>query len=232
MNTPVLKCMVVEDEPVARKVLKKYIQQIRCLNTVIEAESAEQALEYLNTKSIDLIFLDINLPGVDGVKFYRSLKNAPKVILTTAYPEFAVDGFDISAVDFLLKPYSFDRFMKAVNKFFKESEQSEIQPVEDVVYFKSNKRIYRVKYDSIFYIEGLGDYVTVMIKDQKIIVHEKMKDLEDRLHGLGFERIHKSYIISSKHIEYIEGNHIKVNGRLLPVGKAYRHNVLSSDDMR
>ncbi|MFB6316936.1 LytR/AlgR family response regulator transcription factor [Saccharicrinis sp. FJH54] len=227
----VIKCMIVEDEPFARKVLQNYIHQFEHLEIVMEAESSEQARDYLNLHSVDLIFLDINLPGTDGVAFYRSLKNPPKVILTTAYPEFAVDGFDIHAVDFLLKPFSYDRFASAVNKLFREIKQSETFKAEDVIFFKSSKRIYRVKYESIYYIEGLGDYVSVQTMDNKIIVHETMKDLEFQLRGYGFERIHKSFIVNSKHIEYIEGNQVSVNGRLVPVGKAYRHNILSSDNM-
>jgi DNA-binding LytR/AlgR family response regulator len=230
MREPAIKCMIIEDEPMARKILAKYIHQVHDLLIVFEAESADHALEYLKGNSVDLLFLDINLPGTDGVKFYRSLINAPKVILTTAYQEFALDGFEINAIDFLLKPFSFERFLKAVNNYFRENQRVEIQENADAVFFKSNKRIYRVAYDSILFVEGLGDYVCVQTSDKKIVVHEKMRDMEHRLHSFGFERIHKSFIINSLHVDYIEGNQINVKGKLLPIGKAYRQNVLSHDE--
>ncbi|MFB6342688.1 LytR/AlgR family response regulator transcription factor [Saccharicrinis sp. FJH62] len=222
--------MIIEDEPMARKILSKYIRQLKGFVIVCEAQTAEMGREYLSSNTIDLLFLDINLPGTDGVSFYRSLVNPPKVILTTAYQEFAVEGFEISAVDFLLKPFSYDRFIKAVNKFLIQEKQVGIHENTDVVFLKSNKRVYRIKYDSIQFIEGLGDYVCVQTDSRKIIIHEKMKDLEERLRDFGFDRIHKSFIVNNLHVEYVEGNQMNVNGKLLPIGKVYRQNILSLND--
>lgn len=212
--------MIIEDEPLAKDLLERYIQSTDGLSLIGVAEDAEEALALINQNYPDLLFLDIKLPGITGLDFYKSLIHKPKVIFTTAYPEFAVDGFELEAVDYLLKPFGYDRFLTAVNKTKERSTADQ----EGVVILREDKKAYRVKLASIQYIESLGDYVKYHTSDKTYITSETLKSLKNTL-PTSFMRVHKSYIVSLDHIQYMEGNRLKVNEEMLPVGYAYRESV-------
>lgn len=215
-----IKCIIIEDEPLARDLLTRYIQSTDGLQLLGSAEDAEEAQQQINTYKPDLIFLDIKLPDISGINFYKSLIHKPKVIFTTAYSEFAVEGFELEAVDYLLKPFGYERFLAAVNKL-KSQLESEI---DDIIIIKEDKKSYRVKLSSILFIESLGDYVKYHTHEKSYLATDTLKSLASSLPS-NFLRIHKSYIVCLDHIEYLEGNRLKVNDQMLPLGYAYRESV-------
>lgn len=234
------RCLIVDDEPLAQRVVEKYIEQIPVLALAGKCSCAMDAIPYLTGGGVDLVFLDINMPTLTGVDFLRSLKNPPLVIITTAYPEYAIEGFELDAVDYLLKPIPFERFFKAVNKAIERLRLGTAQAALAVapsveaphtaesatLTVKADKRIYKIPLASIFFIEGMGDYVIIHTAKGKITSHDTMKRLEAELRRPDFLRIHKSYIIAVAKVEYIEGNAVKVGDELIPVGKSYRDEVL------
>lgn len=212
-----INCLIVDDEPLAREVLESYVQEISALKLVGACKSAIEARALLNQQAIDLIFLDINMPEVSGISFYKTLVNKPKVIFTTAYPEYAIEGFELSAVDYLLKPFSFERFEKAVRKVNAGTIQE-----NDFIMLKADKKIHKVDFSQILYFESIGDYVKVILKEGKnLIIADTLKKLEEALPA-DFIRIHKSYIISIPDLQYIEGNQVRLSDANLPIGQSYR----------
>jgi Response regulator of the LytR/AlgR family len=235
-----VRCLIVDDEPLAQRVVEKYIDQMPLLTLEGKCSCAMDAIPFLANGGVDLVFLDINMPTLTGVDFLRSLRNPPLVIITTAYPEYAIEGFELDVVDYLLKPIPFDRFFKAVNKAIDRLRLGTAQvsyaamPSQDVLPIpesttltvKADKRIYKIPFSTIIFIEGLGDYVTIHTAKGKITSHDTMKRLETELRRPNFLRIHKSYIIAANRVEYIEGNAVKVGEELLPIGKSFRDEVL------
>jgi len=221
-----MNCIVVEDEPAAQSILENYISRcpdVRCSGIFADAFSAQS---YLDSNPVDLIFLDINLPEMSGVSFLRSLVHPPLVIFTTAYPQYAVDGFDLEAVDFLLKPFSFERFYKAVNKA-REKFNSRIAPVSPTkLTVKSGKRIYQLAIDDIRFIETCGDYVTIHCSDKKLVVHGTLKNWEEKLKGLSFLKIHRTAIVNLQKIDHLEGNLVCIGEIKLPVSEQYKEQLL------
>jgi len=222
-----IKGIIIDDEPLARNVIKEYAKKIPSLNIVGECEDAICAHQMLQNKLVDLIFLDINMPKLTGIEFLKTLKNPPIVIFTTAYSEYAMDG------DYLKKPFSFDRFCKA---YFRAEEllllkQSAIkteiiEKQNDYIFIKSDKKTIKVNISEIFYIEGLGDYIKLYMTDKKLITNLSMKKIENLLPVNQFFRIHKSFIISLDKIESLEGNMVKINNTKLPIGNNYRPNFM------
>jgi DNA-binding LytR/AlgR family response regulator len=226
-----IKCLIIDDEPLAQRVIERYIQEVSSIELVQKCDNALDAIEILKEQQIDLIFLDINLPKLTGLEFLRSLKNPPLVIITTAYPEFAIQGYELDVVDYMMKPFSMERFMKAVQKVhdilkpreraFPEKVSGE--PQEDhYIFIKSSKKTYRINLNDILYIEALGDYVKIYTTDRMIISYHSMKNLETLLSPKQFPRIHKSYIVSLSKIEIIEGNQVKVKDRIIPIGTNFK----------
>lgn len=217
-----IRCLIVDDEPPAREVLESYIADLPKLQLVATCNNAVEALEWLDRESIDLIFLDINMPKLSGINFYKSLSTKPKVIFTTAYAEHAVEGFELEAVDYLLKPFSFERFIKAVNKIdLGKKEES----TGDFIMLKADKKNHKVNFDQILYFESIGDYVKVHLRDSKtLIISDTLRKLEEILPNT-FLRVHKTYIISIPHLEYVEGNQIKIGETKIPIGQSYRDKV-------
>ncbi len=221
-----VNCIIVEDEPASRDVLRKYIADTDILNLVAECKNAVEANEVLKNEHIQLMFLDINMPKITGIQLLKSLAFHPKVIFTTAFPEYAIDGFELDAVDYLLKPFSFERFLKAVNKYSYLADKE--MPIENrTVFLKSEKKLYRIPVLDIDYIEAIGDYVKVVFGEQSIIVHSTFQDLLEQISHPYFIRIHRSFAISIDKFEYIDGNQIIVRGITLPIGKAYRKDLMS-----
>jgi DNA-binding LytR/AlgR family response regulator len=221
-------CLIVDDEPLSRDVLRKYILQVKDLQLVGECGDAAEATHQLNKMRVDMIFLDINMPGLSGISFARSLITAPLIIFTTAYPEYAVEGFEVDATDYLVKPYSFVRFLKAVNRAFERLQETGNSVVsQDKILVKSDKKIYALQFSDLLFIEGLGDYIQLHTERKKLVVHDTMKNFLESLPEQEFMRIHKSYVVNLKRIEYIEGNQVRIGEHSLPVSPALREELLT-----
>lgn len=228
-----IKGLIIDDEPLARNVIQEYAKKLPSLTIVGECEDAICAHQVLQNKSVDLLFLDINMPKLTGIEFLKTLKNPPLVIFTTAYSEYALDGFELNVIDYLKKPFSFERFCKA---YFRAEEllllkHSALKPEvsekqNDFLFIKSDKKTIKVKISDLFYIEGLGDYIKLYMTDKKLVTNLSMKKIENLLPVNQFYRIHKSFIISIDKIESIEGNMVKINNTKLPVGNSFRQNFM------
>lgn len=231
-----IKAIIVDDEPLALDVLETYIEQMPNVELVQKCENAIEANEALKNHKVDLMFLDIQMPQITGVEFLKSLKNPPAVIFTTAYPEYAVEGFELDAADYLLKPISMDRFMKAVNKVSEKltgssaSSSGVVEMEGDFIFVKADKKLIKVDFDDILYIEGLKDYVIIRQTAGRVITLQTMKSLEDKLPDTIFKRIHRSYIVNINKINAVVGNMLEVTEKgatkHLPIGKNYREELL------
>lgn len=220
-----INCLIIDDEPLSRDVLRKYVEDHPDLNLKGECKDAFEAMARLENTRVDLIFLDINMPKLSGINFYKSLNQKPMVVFTTAYPEFAVEGFELDAIDYLLKPFSFERFVKAINKVKGKSGGRE-KEISDFMMLKADKKMYRTAYDDILFFEALGDYVKVHTKERVLIIASTLKKLLAELPESQFIRTHKSFIISKSKVEYIEGNQIKIGEQMVSIGQAFRESVL------
>lgn len=221
-----MNCIIIEDEPAAQSILERDIALcpgLICCGVFPDAFSAQA---YLDQNKVDLMFLDINLPEMSGVSFLRSLIHPPLVIFTTAYPQYAIEGFDLEIVDFLLKPFSFERFSKAVNKakeqFFAKTQT--VLPTKISV--KSDKRIYQIAVDNILYVEACGDYVFLHLSDKKLVVHGTLKSWEERLNGFSFQKVHRTSIVNLQKIDNIEGNLVRIGSHKLPLSESYKSDLL------
>ena len=224
------QCMIVEDEPLAQNVLKKYIADHPFLELAAVCPDAIEAQKVLLSQSIQLIFLDINLPKLSGINFLKSIARPPLVIFTTAYPEFAAEGFEMDAIDYILKPFSYERFLKAVNKVLEKLKMMEngLLPAEtssSFIFLKSDKKVYKIDLDDIVYAEALDDYVRVVTEKNQFLVNETLKNIHKGLPAGQFIRVHKSYIIAKSKIVFFEGNYVKVAIRDIPIGASYREEI-------
>lgn len=232
-----LNVLIVDDEPLALDVLETYISQMPELKLVQRCSNALEANEALKIHDIDLMFLDIQMPQLTGIDFVKTLTRPPMVVFTTAYPNYAIQGFDLNALDYLLKPISLERFMKAVNKAIEQNElllrENHTPHTADGMEFffvKADKKLVKVNFDDILYIEGLKDYVIIRLHHGRVITLQTMKSLEEKLPFGRFKRIHRSYIVAMDKITAIEGNMVEViekeKPKLLPIGKNYREELL------
>lgn len=217
-------CMIVEDEPISQELLQSYIEQVPGLELVATCNNAIEAGEQLRKRPVDLLFLDINMPKMTGTAFYSSLVNPPSVIFTTAYPEFAVDGFELNAVDYLVKPFAIERFMKAVNKYFLQKQTGKAT----YILVQVDKKTHKVELSSISYIEAFGDYVRLRVKEKTLVVHQTLSRMEEQLPSADFRRIHKSFIISLRQLSHIDGNVAHVAEHEIPIGQTYRAGFLEA----
>jgi DNA-binding LytR/AlgR family response regulator len=221
---------VIEDEPLAQNILKKYIGDYPSLELVAVCSDALEAQTIFHGQTIHLLFLDINLPKLSGINFLKTLPNPPLVIFTTAYPEFAVEGFELNAVDYLVKPFSFERFLKAVNKVlvqlnFTSSAKAGESKNSVSIFLKADKKIHKIDLDGILYIEAVGDYMKVVTGSGQLLVNETMKQMLEELPAKDFIRIHKSFIIAINKIKYIEGNYVFLADKNIPIGATYRDEI-------
>ncbi|MEY4134894.1 MAG: LytR/AlgR family response regulator transcription factor [Saprospiraceae bacterium] len=230
-----IKVIIVDDEPLAQDVLETYIEKIPELHLVRKCNNALEANEVLKREHVDLMFLDIQMPQLTGIDFVKTLARPPLVIFTTAYSNYAVEGFELNALDYLLKPISLERFMKAVNKAqeqldLQQKERPEEHQSDNFIFVKADKKLVKVNFDEVVYIEGLKDYVIIRLENQRVITLQTMKSLEDKLPVAKFKRIHRSYIVNIDRIEAIVGNMIEVmeknQPKHLPIGKNYRDELL------
>ena len=227
-----IKCLIVDDEPLARRVLEKHISALPSLELVKACSSAMEAAAYLHEHPVDVMFLDIKMPELTGLDFLKTLSDPPHVILTTAYSEYALEGYEYSVVDYLLKPISFERFLKAVNRVSERIEKKlapekrvDSKKDDEFIFLRADKIEHKVMFSDIRYIEGCGNFVKVYVKSKMILVAETMATISERLPEDVFVRVHKSYVVSVRKIDCIEGNLIKIGEKVIPIGKTYKRDV-------
>lgn len=228
-----VRAIIIDDEPLARNVIREYSRKLPSLNIVGECSDAICAHQIMQNNIIDLLFLDINMPKLNGIEFLNTLKNPPLVIFTTAYSEYAMVGFELNATDYLKKPFSFERFCKA---FFRAEElislkyvannTTHTEKLNSFIFIKSDKKTIKINIADIYFIEGLGDYIKLHFADKKIVTNLSMKKIENLLPKENFYRIHKSFIISLNKIDLIEGNLVKINNTKLPIGNSFRQDFM------
>ena len=226
-------CMVVDDEPMAREIISSFVGKIHNLELVATCKNVSEAFSVLQKESIQLIFLDINMPEISGLSLAKSIQHKSQVIFTTAYREYAVEGFDLQAVDYLLKPISFDRFLKAVQKYFdlhvsKEIIHQEIvsEVKENSIFVRSDRKMVKVRFKEINYIESLSDYVKIFTDKETIITRETISNIESKLPSNEFLRTHRSYIVSMPKIDSFTNEFLELDKKAIPISRSYKENVL------
>lgn len=221
-----IKCIIIEDEPLARVILEDYIAKDDRLILLASYKSAVEALRNISTIKPDLIFLDINMPKINGFDFLKSLETPPYVIFTTAEREHALEGFNLNAVDFLLKPFSLSRFLQAVNKAYdraaaqKRTEDDSVKNAEDHIFVKADGKLIKFLLADIHYCESLKEYVRIVSTDATVVAYMSLQHIENNLPASMFYRIHRSFIVGLRHVKSIQGNMVHVNGHDLPISRA------------
>jgi DNA-binding LytR/AlgR family response regulator len=222
-----LKCLIVDDEPLSQDVIVEFVEACPELALAGVCNNALDAGKKLAEEKTDILFLDINMPKLSGIGFVKSLKEPPMVVFVTAYPEFAVDGFEVDAVDYLLKPVSFERFRASVNRILdRRLVKNDHQKAPEHIMLRANKKDYRVDLDEILFLEAQGDYVKYVTTKESLMVHGTLKDFISQLPAEKFERIHKSYVISLSKVVYLEGNRLKIGDYKLPVSLNFREQLM------
>jgi len=226
-----LKYIIIDDEPLAHEIIEEFCSMLPHVQLEKNCYNAMEAMQYLNENTVDFMFLDINMPKLRGLDFLKTLTKPPKTIITTAYKEHAIEGFELNVVDYILKPFSFDRLVKAVNKV------SATQPTNTVIkevssetastrfFVKGDKKHHQIDLSDLLYIEAYGNYTKLFLKDEMIISHEKISHYEAILTDGSFLRVHKSFIVAIGKIKFIEGNRILINEHKIPIGQTYKANV-------
>ena len=234
MNTPSINCLIVDDEPLAREVVLNYITRIEALHCVGSCANALEAFNLLSKQAVDLIFLDIHMPEISGIDFLKELNPAPQVVFTTSYSEFAVDAFSLEATDYLLKPIEFSRFLKAVNKVFKQlalpapSLLVEAQTTDEqaaFIYLKVERQMQKVFLKDILFIESLRNYIRVKTRDREMVAYKSLSAIEETLPTKKFLRVHRSFIVGLDFIEAFSSTTVQVRGHQVPVGRYYKPTV-------
>ncbi|WP_299114375.1 LytTR family DNA-binding domain-containing protein [uncultured Winogradskyella sp.] len=217
-----MTCIIIDDEPLAIDLLESYASKIEDLEVIGTFNNALDALKILREKSVDLLFLDIQMPEITGVEFKKIISPDINVIFTTAYSDYALESYDLNAVDYLLKPITFQRFIQAVEKVKKKSAASITNDNSEYLFVKTEYRHQKIFFSDILFLKGLSDYVSIQTKSGKVLTLQNMKDFEKNLPKDKFIRVHKSYIVSLEHIEYIERNRIIIQGEHIPIGATYK----------
>jgi len=224
-----MNCIIIEDEIPAQKVVQNYIRKIPRLFLMDTFKAAIEANSFLNNNEVDLVFLDINLPDISGLDFIKTIKNPPAIIMTTAYPDYAVNSFELETiVDYLLKPFSFDRFLKAVNKVKTKLEVNTLEKSNDreTIFLNVDKTHHKVILDDILYLESDRNYITVVTKNKKLSYIDSLKNWSEKLPNNQFVQVHKSFIINSTCVDKISGNEVYVLGQRIPIGRTYKQELL------
>lgn len=227
-----IRCIIIEDERLAQDVIKNHLQQTPRFSLVGTFRTAPEAMDIIEKEEVDLIFLDIQLPGMTGIHFLRSLPNPPLVVFTTAYPEYALESYEFNVIDYLLKPVSFERFSKTVDKImdgkiFKTLATESKSFSQDHLFIRSNSKFFRVGFADIVYIEGMKDYLKIHTAEHVIITHQTMTEMENMLPVRQFIRIHKSYIVAFAKITSVYGNSVEMQKILLPIGLSYKEKLMA-----
>ena len=225
--------IIIDDEPLAHEIIEEFCSMLPHLQLVKNCYNAMEAMQYLNENKIDFMFLDINMPKLRGLDFLRTLTKPPKTIITTAYKEDALEGFELNVVDYILKPFSFDRLIKAVNKV-SETQVTEIivkevstEATSTRFFVKGDKKHHQIDLNDLLYIEAYGNYTKLFLKDEMIVSHEKISHYESILNDGNFLRVHKSFIVAIDKIKFIEGNRILINEHKIPIGQTYKSSINS-----
>lgn len=226
-----INCLIIDDEPVARKGLAEYINEVEFLTLVGQCEHPIRAAEVLKTQNVDLIYLDVQMPKLSGIDFLKTLANPPMVILTTAHPDYALEGYALNVVDYLLKPITFERFMKASQKALemfslRQSQNIRRDVADDHFFVKADNRIEKVSFAEVLYIEAMQNYVTIHTTQRKLIAWLTLSSLADQLPGDYFVKVHKSYVVAIPRITAIEGNEILIGDVRIPIGRNHRDEVV------
>jgi DNA-binding LytR/AlgR family response regulator len=225
------KCLIVDDEPLGVELIEKHLSNIETMRLVTSCNNAMKAYEVLNSQQIDLMFLDIQMPLITGLDFLRNLKNPPKVIITTAFRNYAIEGYELDVIDYLLKPITFNRFLKAVEKYYqyvsRGHEVSNHSTEPNFIYLKSNKKNHKIYTADILYVESIKDYIQVHLRDAKLVMKLTMSEVEVMLTSKAFLRIHRSYLINIEKITAFTATDIEINKIELPIGSSYKQFVLS-----
>ncbi|HEX5024940.1 MAG TPA: LytTR family DNA-binding domain-containing protein [Agriterribacter sp.] len=222
-------CIIVEDELLAQNVMEKYIQAFSVLNLVRAFSNASEALAYLNENHVDIVFLDINMPELSGIEFLKIMKGKPQVILTTAYPEYALEGYEYAVCDYLLKPIRYERFLKAVNTAIERIGKPVVtrQPAADHIFVKEDQQVYKIDFASVLYIQGMGNYLKFYLTGKKpIITRHTIAEIEEQLPEQLFLRVHKSYIVSLNAITKMAYGQLYINHVEIPIGVTYKQGVM------
>ena len=233
MNEKQIRYLIVDDEPIAHRIIEDYCTALPHLTLAKHCYNALEAMQYLSSNTVDLMFLDINMPKLKGFDFLKTLTTKPKVIVTTAYQEFALEGYELDITDYLLKPFSFERFLKAVNKSTELSSAKSVMTehavqntnLEQRIFVKGDKVQHQILLNDINYIEACGNYCLVFLKDKKIITHQKISQFETDLPTVDFMRIHKSYIVAKNKIEAIAAGKLTVANKELPIGQTFKEKI-------
>ena len=221
-----ITCIAIDDEPKALEVIERYCEKSSLVEMKASFREPVKAIEYLNREKTDLVFLDINMPDIDGMQLVQTLASKPMIIFTTAYSNYAVESYNLNAIDYLLKPITFERFLAAVNKVANLVAIKNSTAAKDdeaaTIFIKSGPQTYQVKVADILYLEKDGNYITVHLKDKQILMRENMGDIFELVPSAGFVRVHKSYVVAIRHITMIEVHQLIINGEKIPVGSTYR----------
>jgi DNA-binding LytR/AlgR family response regulator len=227
-----IKYLIIDDEHIAHGIIKRYCDLLPNMQLMKNCYDALEAIEYLNAHTVDLIFLDLNMPKLKGFDFLKTLSAPPKVIVTTAYQEFALEGYELNIADYLLKPFSFERFLKAVNKATARASSTptpamttEKEAKPETIFLRSNKKYTQVAVDTILFLESAGNYVKVVTTDATITIRDKITDVLVTLPENEFIQVHKSFAVAKSHIDTIEGNRIVIQGTIIPIGQTYKSNI-------
>lgn len=226
--------LIVDDEPIAHRIIENYCENLPYLKKKGNCFNAFEAMQFLNENTVDLLFLDINMPKLSGFEFLKTLSNAPKIIVTTAYKEYALEGYELNVSDYLLKPFSFERFIKAVNKVIDIQGNKKQMPSSSSIeneanaasfFLTSDKKHHQIHFEDLLFIEAYGHYSKVFLKNEMILVHQKISDFEEQLPKSDFIRTHKSFIVSRSKIQHIEGNRVVIEQHTIPIGQTYKMNI-------
>lgn len=233
MDNKTIRCLIIDDEPLAIQLIRSHLSKLDCFEVAGECRNALKALEFLRQTKIDLMFLDINMPEITGLEFLKTIPDPPYVIITTAYREYAIEGYDLDVVDFLLKPISFERFLKAINRFCNRTKgdvrsipESHSQTEQKHIFIQDGKNTIRLDYDEVEYFEGYGEYVKVITCTRTYVVRDSLTDFENKLSPDSFLRIHKSYIVNLRKIKGFSTIHVLLRDIELPVGRIYREKAM------
>ena len=228
-----IRCIIVDDEPMAREILESHLQKIETIEVVALCKNAIEAFNVISSQPIDLVFLDINMPEISGLSFAKSINNSVKVIFTTAYREYAVDGFDLQAVDYLLKPISFGRLMQSINKYLSENQQvnfdepAHIEPEKsESIFVRSDRKMIKINFPEILYIESLADYIKIHLVDKTVVTRETISSIEAKLSQQDFLRVHRSFIVAVNAINSFTSEIIEIGKKQIPVSRSYKDVVL------
>ena len=222
-----MTCIAIDDEPKAIEVIERYCQKISLASLKATFREPLKAIEFLNREKVDLIFLDINMPDISGMQLLQTLSPRPLIIFTTAYSQYAVESYELNALDYLLKPITFERFLMAINKAAAALSSRNTTGMDEdaAVFIKSGPQTHRVKVSEILYLEKNGNYITIHLKNENILIRENMGDIFDLVPAADFIRVHKSYVVGIRHISMIEVHQLIVNGEKIPIGSTYRDSL-------